>query len=51
MLLQEDRSRPLTGQLLVETAGGKVNLTPLPGHEDAYSIIAINGLIPVEEIL
>ena len=39
------------GQLLVETAGGKVDLTPLPGHDDAYSIIATNGLIPVEEIL
>ena len=39
------------GQLLVETAGGKVDLTPLPGYEDAYSIIATNGLIPIEEIL
>jgi myo-inositol-1(or 4)-monophosphatase len=39
------------GQLLVETAGGKVDLTSLPGHEDAYSIVATNGLIPIEEIL
>ena len=39
------------GQLLVETAGGKVELTVVPGYEDAYSIVATNGLIPVEEIL
>lgn len=39
------------GQLLVETAGGKVDLTPLAGYDDAYSIVATNGLIPVEEIL
>ncbi len=39
------------GQLLVETAGGKVNLTPIAEHRDAYSIVATNGLIPVEEIL
>ena len=39
------------GQLLVETAGGKVNLTPSPKHPDSWSIVASNGLIPVEEIL
>lgn len=39
------------GQLLVETAGGKVELTPIPGEGDAYSIIATNGKIPIEEIL
>jgi len=39
------------GQLLVETAGGKVELTPIAGQGDAYAIVATNGLIPVEEIL
>jgi myo-inositol-1(or 4)-monophosphatase len=39
------------GQLLVETAGGKVTLTAVSGHEDAYSIVATNGVIPIEEIL
>ena len=39
------------GQLLVETAGGKVNLTPLADNSDCYSIVASNGRIPIEEIL
>ncbi len=39
------------GQLLVETAGGKVDLTAVPGYADAWSIIASNGIIPLEEIL
>jgi len=39
------------GQLLVETAGGNVELTPVAGYEDAYSIVATNGKIPIEEIL
>jgi myo-inositol-1(or 4)-monophosphatase len=39
------------GQLLVETAGGKVELTAVPGHPDVWSIVASNGRIPVEEIL
>jgi myo-inositol-1(or 4)-monophosphatase len=39
------------GQLLVETAGGKVDLTPVPGKSDAWSIVASNGKIPIEEIL
>lgn len=39
------------GKLLVETAGGKVELTPIPGHDEAYAIVATNGLIPVDEIL
>jgi myo-inositol-1(or 4)-monophosphatase len=39
------------GQLLVETAGGKVCLTPSPQDADAYAIVASNGKIPIEEIL
>jgi len=39
------------GQLLVETAGGKVSLTPSPQNPDSYGIVATNGLIPIEEIL
>ncbi len=39
------------GQLLVETAGGKVDLSPVAGKADAWSIVATNGKIPVEEIL
>ncbi len=39
------------GKLLVETAGGKVDLTPSEKHADSYGIVATNGLIPIEEIL
>ncbi len=39
------------GKLLVETAGGKVDLTPAPGHPDSWSIVASNGTLPIEEIL
>ena len=39
------------GQLLVEAAGGKVELTAIPGQGDAWSIVASNGRIPVAEIL
>ncbi|MGE9270545.1 MAG: inositol monophosphatase family protein [Verrucomicrobiales bacterium] len=39
------------GKLLVEAAGGKVDLEPTPGHPDTLSIVATNGLIPIEEIL
>jgi myo-inositol-1(or 4)-monophosphatase len=39
------------GQLLVETAGGKVDLTPVEGYADAWSIVASNGKLPIEEIL
>jgi myo-inositol-1(or 4)-monophosphatase len=39
------------GQLLVETAGGKVDLAAVPGHADARSIVASNGKIPLDEIL
>jgi myo-inositol-1(or 4)-monophosphatase len=39
------------GQLLVETAGGKVDLAPVEGHADSWSIVASNGRIPVGEIL
>lgn len=38
------------GQLLVETAGGKVELTSV-GDTDAWSIVASNGRIPLSEIL
>ncbi|MBK1881116.1 inositol monophosphatase [Luteolibacter pohnpeiensis] len=39
------------GQLLVETAGGKVELTPAENHQDAWAIVATNGKIPIEKIL
>jgi myo-inositol-1(or 4)-monophosphatase len=39
------------GQLLVETVGGSVQLTPNGDHADTYAIIASNGKIPLEEIL
>lgn len=39
------------GQLLVEAAGGKVELTAVAGHADAWSIVASNGCLPVHEIL
>jgi myo-inositol-1(or 4)-monophosphatase len=39
------------GQLLLETAGGNVELTPVNGYDDAYSIVASNGKIPIHEIL
>jgi myo-inositol-1(or 4)-monophosphatase len=39
------------GQLLVESAGGKVDLTAVPGQADVWSIVASNGRIPVAEIL
>ena len=39
------------GQLLVETAGGKVDLKPVGNHPDSWSIVASNGRIPIEEIL
>jgi myo-inositol-1(or 4)-monophosphatase len=39
------------GQLLVESAGGKVELTAVAGHPDAWSIVASNGKLPIEEIL
>ncbi len=39
------------GQLLVETAGGKVMLTPNANEDDTYAIISSNGKIPLEEIL
>ena len=31
----------------IETAGGKVDLTPVAGHTDAWSIVASNGKIPM----
>ena len=39
------------GQLLVEAAGGKVELTAVQGHADAWSIVASNGVLPLSEIL
>ena len=39
------------GQLLLEAAGGKTDLTEIPGVPDAWSIVATNGKIPIEEIL
>lgn len=39
------------GQLMVEAAGGKVELTAIPGKPDAWSIVATNGKIDLAEIL
>ncbi|MGA0854101.1 MAG: inositol monophosphatase family protein [Luteolibacter sp.] len=39
------------GQLLVETAGGKVELSAVKGQADAWSIVASNGKLPLAEIL
>jgi len=39
------------GKLLVEAAGGSVDLTPVPGHADCWSIVATNARIPIGEIL
>jgi myo-inositol-1(or 4)-monophosphatase len=39
------------GQLLLETAGGKVDLSPVPGNADSWSIVASNGRLPLHEIL
>ena len=39
------------GQLLVETAGGKVELTEVKGYGDAWSIVASNGKLALQEIL
>ena len=39
------------GMLMLEAAGGKVDLTEIPGKEDSWSIVATNGLIPIDEIL
>ncbi len=39
------------GLLLLESAGGKVTLDPVPDCPDVWSIVATNGLIPIGEIL
>ncbi len=39
------------GQLMIESTGGKVTLTPHENNPDVYSIVATNGKIPIEEIL
>jgi myo-inositol-1(or 4)-monophosphatase len=39
------------GKLLVESAGGRVDLTPIPGQPDCWSIVSTNGRIPIEEVL
>lgn len=39
------------GQLLLEAAGGKTELTPVEGKDNVWAIVASNGKIPIEEIL
>jgi myo-inositol-1(or 4)-monophosphatase len=39
------------GQLLLELAGGKVELTAVAGDADVWSIVASNGHLAIEEIL
>lgn len=39
------------GKLLVESVGGKVDLTPIPNKPDAWSIVATNGKVDLSEIL
>lgn len=39
------------GMLMLQQAGGKVDLEEIPGKTDAWSIVATNGKIPIEEIL
>jgi myo-inositol-1(or 4)-monophosphatase len=39
------------GKLLVESAGGTVDLQPVSGKTDVWAIVASNGKIPVAEIL
>ena len=39
------------GKLLVESAGGTVNLVPIPGSDTQFSICAWNGRIPIHKTL
>lgn len=39
------------GKLLVEEAGGRVELTPHPDRHDRYSIVCWNGALPVLDLL
>lgn len=39
------------GKLLVEAAGGQVDLQPVAGKPDVWAIVATNGRIPISEIL
>ncbi len=39
------------GKLLVETAGGSVELSPSQDKPDCWAIVATNGRIPIQEIL
>jgi len=39
------------GKLLLEAAGGKVELQPVEGCPDVWSIVATNGKIPIHEVL
>lgn len=39
------------GKLLVEAAGGTVDLQEVPGKPDVWAIVATNGHIPISEIL
>ena len=41
----------LAVQLILETAGGTVDLTAVEGYADAWSIVASNGHLPIHEIL
>lgn len=38
------------GQLLVEAAGGRVELTPHPDHPERYAIRCWNGRIPIDSV-
>ncbi len=37
------------GHLLIESAGGRVDLKPNPGHPDKHSIVAWNGKLPLHD--
>ena len=39
------------GTMLVEAAGGQVDLPPHPTIPDVWSVVATNGKIPIAEIL
>ena len=39
------------GKLIVDAAGGQVDLQPVAGKPDVWAIVASNGRIPIDEIL
>jgi myo-inositol-1(or 4)-monophosphatase len=39
------------GQLLLDKAGGRTDLSPVPGKPDVWSIVATNGTVDVSELL